>query len=125
MRGGDDPAQAVSYGNLEAQRMEQRHPARYLAPDIFDAPAAGIRYEVIDGELYMTAAPLAPHQWALGNLFGYVQPFVREHRLGVVFMAPTAVLLDEHTGVEPDMVFLRRDRLSHLGRRGIEGAPDL
>jgi Uma2 family endonuclease len=35
------------------------------------------------------------------------------------------VILDDETGVEPDLVYVSRERAGIIGERGVEGAPDL
>jgi hypothetical protein len=37
--------------------------------DLEGMPEDGNRYEVVDGELYVSTAPRFPHQASLGNLF--------------------------------------------------------
>jgi Uma2 family endonuclease len=58
----------------------------------------------------------------LGRLMG---DFVEERALGRVFGSRVAFRLDKPQGPEPDIAFVRTDRL-HLVKRGyVEGAPDL
>jgi len=88
-------------------------------------PADGRRYELHDGELSVTPAPGTRHQLVIGNLFVAFHTYVgREHR-GVVFIAPTDVILSDTTIVQPDIVWVAPDRLAAISTRGIEGAPTL
>jgi Uma2 family endonuclease len=98
---------------------------RFKATDIFDTPDDGKRYEVIDGDLYVSPPPVPEHQGAAVVLTGYLQPFIRDRNLGRLYTAPIGVTLDDENGVQPDLVFISRERLDIVGRRGIEGAPDL
>ena len=98
---------------------------RFKARDIWDTPEDGKRYEVIDGQLYVTPPPLREHQGASGVLYEYIAPFLRQHGLGKLYAAPIGVELDDENGVQPDLVYVSRDREHILSRRGIEGAPDL
>jgi Uma2 family endonuclease len=84
------------------------------------------RYEIIDGELLMTPAPGTRHQGIITELgVGLVQ-FVRDRALGVVYFAPTDVVLAEDQVVQPDILFIRADRAPALVQeRAIHGAPDL
>ncbi len=105
--------------------MAVRAAVRFKAADIWDTPEDGNRYEVIDGALYVTPPPLWIHQRSGDALFGYLWHHVRQGGLGEVVTAPVGVVLDEGTGVQPDIVFVSRGRLSIVSERGVEGAPDL
>lgn len=83
------------------------------------------RSEVIDDELYVTPAPTPWHQQAVTRLIEILGPFVREHDLGEVFPGPIDVIFAEGDYLEPDLVFVGRDRLELVSDRGIEGPPDL
>lgn len=93
--------------------------------DYLRLPDDGYHYEVIRGELYMTAAPTIKHQDAVRNLLVALHLFVRERRQGKVYDSPVDVRLSEQTVVEPDIVFISRERLSIIKESSIEGAPDL
>ena len=88
-------------------------------------PEDGKQYEVIDGELFMTPAPRPKHQKIVVRLTEELSRFVRENNLGEVFVAPVDVLLEQHTVVQPDVLFISAARLSIVGEDAIEGAPDL
>ncbi|WP_290651411.1 Uma2 family endonuclease [Aquisalimonas sp.] len=88
-------------------------------------PNDGNRYEVIAGELYVTPAPRPRHQLISQRLNIQLANFVNEHGLGWVFTAPIDVLFAEGEYVEPDLVFVRRERVGIISDRGIEAAPDL
>lgn len=89
-------------------------------------PVENTRYEVIAGELYITPTPPTLHQRALQDLlmpmFGWAD---EEHHLGVLFPGPLDVLFGEGDFIEPDGLFVRRDRVDIIKDHGIEGVPDL
>jgi Uma2 family endonuclease len=101
------------------------HGVRFKAEDIWDAPDDGKIYEVINGELYVSPAPSWWHQLAVGNLYAILWHFIRSHDLGKIVPAPLGVMLDPDDGVEPDLVYVARERMHIVNDRGIEGAPDL
>lgn len=93
--------------------------------DYFATPE-GERWELVDGVLYhMAAAPNTKHQDASRNLLVRMEPHVNENLLGVVYNAPYAVLLPGESAVEPDLLFVRKDRLRIITVRACEGPPDL
>jgi Uma2 family endonuclease len=105
--------------------MAVRARVRFKADDIWDAPDDDKRYEVIDGKLYVTPAPVWRHQRGLGKLYWPIAQYVYGRQLGEVVTAPVGVVLDDENGVQPDLVYVSRDRQDIISERGIEGAPDL
>lgn len=93
--------------------------------DYLRLPEDSYHYEVIEGVLYMTAAPTVKHQDAARNLLVALHLFVREHKHGKVYNSPIDVQLADQTVVQPDIIFIARERLSIVKESHIEGAPDL
>ena len=98
---------------------------RYTYDEYLNLPDDGKRYEVIDGELVMVADPYTIHQTVSGNLEYELRTFIKKHKLGKIFDAPTDVVLNEYNVVQPDILFIARDRLDIITEKNISGAPDL
>ena len=105
--------------------MAGRSRVRFKAGDIWDVPDDNLRYEVIDGELFMTPAPSFQHQSSLMRLGVLIFNWVYPRGLGTVVQAPVGVVLDEENGVQPDLVYISRERANIISERGVEGPPDL
>jgi Uma2 family endonuclease len=90
-------------------------------------PDDGRRYEVLRGVLYVPPAPNPKHQAALRNLSFLLGLFLQQHPVGSYFFAPLDVILPQKlaTPVQPDLIFLARERRHLLKERFLEGAPDL
>ena len=70
-------------------------------------PDDGNRYEVIDGELFVTPAPSRVHQRAVRELVLLIEPYVREHALGETIFAPAdVVVFGPRKFVQPDLFVL-------------------
>lgn len=93
--------------------------------DLQQIPPDRNRYELIEGELFVSAAPNIDHQRKAGRLFRRLAEHVEQHDLGEVFIAPCDVVLDAATVLEPDIVFVSKGRRSIVKSTCIEGAPDL
>lgn len=94
--------------------------------DYLHLPDDGRRYEIIEGVLYMANAPNYDHQFTVGKVFYRLQQATEEKGLGVVLTAPFEVHLAESTRpVQPDVLFIKQDRLPAPGTQIYEGAPDL
>ncbi len=83
------------------------------------------RYEVIEGELYMTPSPSLAHQNVVTELGSILRQHVSTHGLGKVYVAPLDVVLTETNVVQPDILFLRIGRVPPRGARNVTVAPDL
>ncbi len=89
-------------------------------------PDNGMRYEVIKRELFNSPAPTTKHQLVSLNLAAALHQFVKKHKLGVVFEAPTDVLLlDLASPVQPDILFIPQEKRSMIKANFIEGVPAL
>ena len=83
------------------------------------------RYEIIDGEIYMVPSPGEAHQDVCANLAFVLRVFVKENALGKVYFAPLDVVFSETDVVQPDIMFISKERLNIITERNIQGAPDL
>jgi Uma2 family endonuclease len=88
-------------------------------------PDDGQRHEIIDGEHYVSPAPFIPHQGLSIELGSRLHLFVKRHRLGSVFAAPCDVVLSKHDIVQPDLLFISKERAGIITGKNIQGAPDL
>ncbi|MGI9252555.1 MAG: Uma2 family endonuclease [Thermomicrobiales bacterium] len=84
-----------------------------------------LRYELIDGEVFVTPAPGTSHQLAIGRLHVVLYGSIAEGGRGVVLLAPCDVVLDDETVVQPDLLAVLNDRAGIIGEAGITGAPSL
>ena len=84
------------------------------------------RYELLDGDLTMVPAPNLRHQKVQFRLGRELGNFIVEHALGEFFYAPCDVVLSDTDVVQPDLLFVSRER-EHLlsGGENVRGAPDL
>lgn len=89
-----------------------------------EMPDDGQRYEIIDGVLeLMSPSPTASHQTvAVELLFRLKQSCQSDY---LVFVAPLDVILNDTTVLQPDLLMVRRSRMTIVTDRGIEGPPDL
>ena len=83
-----------------------------------------VRAELIGGELYVTPAPLLPHQRATARLGRTLADHVERLELGEVVFSPMDVHLPTGDVVQPDLIFVSKQR-SHICRDWIHGVPDL
>ncbi|MEA5533519.1 Uma2 family endonuclease [Crocosphaera sp. XPORK-15E] len=70
------------------------------------------RYEIIDGELYVTRAPHIRHQDAGGNIHVELAIWSRQTQLGKPFQTP-GIIFSPIDAVIPDVIWISRDRLNN------------
>ncbi|MBF2022630.1 MAG: Uma2 family endonuclease [Hydrococcus sp. C42_A2020_068] len=106
---------------------EMAQGVRWTVHDIDLLPEnEGIRYEIIDGELFVTRAPHSRHQQTCGRIFQYLNSWSEESGLGEPIPSP-GVLFSEADNVVPDVVWVRKETYMQLiDEQGhLTGAPEL
>ena len=93
--------------------------------DYLAMPDDGRRYEILDGEVAVTATPALPHQMIVGNLYWVLRGHIQSRGLGHLYLSPLTVILANTTVVEPDLVYVDSARGALVTDRGIRGAPTL
>lgn len=90
--------------------------------EYLDMPEMRARYDIIDGEMIMSAKPTLLHQTISKLLFMGIYPFVTEHKLGQVLFAPLDIIVREEPlrTRQPDVMFV-----SNENRGIVHGGPDL
>jgi Uma2 family endonuclease len=93
--------------------------------DLDCTPDDGNKYELIEGEIYMSRAPGLTHQITLQNFLMAFGSFLIDNPIGIVVPGP-GVIFDDFNGVIPDIVFFTNERRAEIasGER-LNGAPDL
>jgi Uma2 family endonuclease len=75
----------------------------WTANELQDLPNDGQRYEVIDGELFVTPARSADHQAALGILYIRLAEYLARERIGYVCFSPADITFSPRRSVQPDL----------------------
>lgn len=87
-------------------------------------PDDGKRCEINDGELIVSPAPTFGHQrvgWKLSELLRRAE----EAGYGQGVAAPVDAVFGRHKTTQPDLLFIRRERLRIVAGGEVHGAPDL
>lgn len=82
-------------------------------------------YELHNGKLFFMPSPTPQHQRVVRRLSTQMDAFVTQHQLGEIFFAPLDTVLNAINTFQPDILFISQKRLSIIGKKKIEGAPDL
>ena len=93
--------------------------------DLDAMPEDGNRYEVMEGELFVSRAPGLPHQILSVNIVYELRKYLDRHPIGIVVATP-GLVFSQYSGVIPDVVFFTHARGSEIisGER-LVAAPDI
>ena len=93
--------------------------------DYLTFPDDGRRHELIDGEHFVTPAPIPRHQLVLHQLSVELELWLREAGSGAILFSPIDVVFDDTTVVQPDLIWISEERRSIVTEKNVHGAPDL
>ena len=110
---------AIAYQTLQASERP------LTVRDYASSPDDGNRYEIIGGELSVSASPTLEHQRIAGRIFVALERYFEETRTGEAFFAPIDVELSNFDVVEPDVVVVLDANASVKHEKRIVGAPDI
>ena len=82
------------------------------------------RYELIDGELILAATPNEIHQRVSKKLLWLLMQ-VEESGFGWVYHAPFDVIFSDTDVVQPDLMFISKERADIITPANVQGAPNL
>jgi Uma2 family endonuclease len=97
-----------------------------MTVDDLDAmPEDGNRYEVIEGELFVSCAPGLPHQLVITNIIGCFLNYLAQNPIGRIVTTP-GLILSKYSGVIPDLVFYSHARGQEIiANDRLNGAPEI
>lgn len=76
---------------------------QWTIDDLEDLPDDGNRYEIIDGELFVTPAPSYRHQEAVGQLYRLLTGYLAKERIGHTYLSPADIIFSPKRVVQPDV----------------------
>jgi Uma2 family endonuclease len=92
--------------------------------DYYNLPDNGLRYQLIDGELYMAPAPNLYHQTISGNLEFMFRSYLEQNPLGILLHAPVDVVFHAESIWQPDIFIVLNANRHILQEQRCEGVPD-
>jgi len=98
----------------------------WTSADLELMPDNGNRYEVINGELFVTRAPHNKHQKTCGRFFTVLDIWSRVSKLGEAEIG-AGVIFGDNDDVIPDVIWMSREKYAVLidDTGHFRGAPDL
>jgi len=85
-------------------------PVLLTVADLESLPDDGNRYEIVDGDLFVSTSPSFVHQTVLARLLYAILDFLRGNPIGEI-VPGVGVIFDDHNAVIPDLLYISRERL--------------
>jgi len=93
--------------------------------DLEALPDDGNRYELFEGELFVSRAPGLSHQRVLMNIATLIRIYLEQNPIGEVIPTP-GVIFDNYNSAIPDIVFISNWQINNIGsEERIYEAPEL
>ena len=93
--------------------------------DLEAMPEDGNRYEVIEGELFVSCAPGLTHQLVITRIIHEFSSYLDKNPIGIIVSTP-GLILDQYSGVIPDLVFFTHQRGTEIiAKERLNAAPEL
>jgi Uma2 family endonuclease len=88
-------------------------------------PNMHLRCEMLDGDIIPVPIPAIRNQAISLRFASALLQYVDSRGLGRVLPAPCSVVLSNKIVMQPDIVFIKNERRGLIGKRSLQGAPDL
>src|SRR5437588_12235874 len=82
---------------------------KFTSADLALMPEDGKRYEIIEGELYVSRQPSSEHQYTRNRAGRFLDQWNDHSQLGIVLTAP-GLIFAEDDDVAPDVIWISRER---------------
>ena len=105
--------------------MVHPNPKVKLTVDDYMATPEGARYQLLDGELILSASPSNKHQTVSAEVFSDMRLYIRGRSTGRLWYAPFDVIFSDTDVAQPDIVYVSNERAGIITEANIQGAPDL
>lgn len=81
--------------------------------------------ELVEGIIVMKSPVSEPHEGVFEFLYRTLGQYVEQRKLGRVRGSRTLIRITRHTGREPDLLFVSRERMDIVKTNYVDGPPDL
>lgn len=106
-------------------RRRMRRPGRCTFDDFLVLSPEDQKADLLDGVIYISPPDYPDHNDLLGWLLAVLGNFIDGRQLGQLTVSRVAYRLSNNTAPEPDLAFVRANRLGIERRNCMDGSPDL
>jgi Uma2 family endonuclease len=84
----------------------------------------GVRLELVNGEVAVSPSPMPAHGYVVVQLMTLLARHVKKHKLGRVY-PDIDTIFGKYDVRRPDVIYFANDRIHLIGKKAMEGPPDL
>jgi Uma2 family endonuclease len=84
----------------------------------------GVRLELVDGEVAVSPSLTPEHSYTDIALTQFLARYIRAQQLGRLY-GDVSIIFGYHDVRRPDLIYFSKDRLHLIGKKAMEGPPDL
>ena len=84
----------------------------------------GVRLELVNGEVAVSPSPVPAHGYVVVQLMALLAIHVKKHKLGRVY-PDIDTIFGKYDVRRPDILYFANDRVHLIGKKAMEGPPDL
>ena len=84
----------------------------------------GVRLELVNGEVAVSPSPIPAHAYTVLRLGAMLVTHVEKRKLGRIY-PDVDTIFGEYDVRRPDLLYFRKSRLHLIGKKAMEGPPDL
>lgn len=84
----------------------------------------GVRLELVNGEVAVSPSPMPDHGHVVIQLAILLGQHIKKHKLGRLY-PDVDTIFGKYDVRRPDLLYFSRDRLHLIGKKAMEGPPDL
>lgn len=111
---------------LKLEKKEEFKPKKRLTVDDYLLmPDHGRLLQLIDGDFIMAPSPSLKHQEVTRNIEFEFAKFLEKNPIGKILNAPIDYYVDKYDVVQPDLVYISKEKYRILFEKGIKNTPDL
>lgn len=93
--------------------------------DYLLVPNNGKLLQLIEGNFIIAPAPNLKHQEVSRNIEIEIVRYLEKNPIGKIFYAPVDYYIDAYNVVQPDLVYISKEKYNILFEKGIRNTPDL
>jgi Uma2 family endonuclease len=82
-------------------------------------------YEMFCGDIFPVSMPPVRHQSVSLKIASALLKHIETNKLGTVLQAPCSVIFSPLTVIQPDVLFVKSERIGMIGKTSLRGIPDL